>query len=87
MRANRSHAKVVPLTTPAANAPTINHDLLDEARKEAFILLLALDGVLHGSGAYMHAEKDVEDAALPGLAAGLSVKLARIGRQAAGEEA
>jgi len=85
--AARDRAKMVSLPSPAANAPTINHDLLDETRKDAFILLLALDGLHHASGAYMHAEKDVEDAALAGLAGALSVKLARIGRQAHGEEA
>jgi hypothetical protein len=61
--------------------------LLDEARKDTFVLLPALDGIRCGAGTYNHEEKDIEGAALSGLAAALSTKLAAIGRQAAGEEA
>jgi hypothetical protein len=35
----RRRAKVVPLPTPPAQGPRINHDLLDEARKDAVVLL------------------------------------------------
>jgi hypothetical protein len=82
----RRRTKVLPLPTPATKAAHINHTLLDEARKDAYVLLLALDGILHGAGDYMHAEKEVESTAPSGLAAALSAKLATIGRQADGAE-
>ena len=84
----RRRAKVVPLpTAPASPAPRINHALLDTARRDAFVLLLALDGVLCGGGTYTHEDEKVQDETLSDLALALSVKLATIGRQAAGEEA
>jgi hypothetical protein len=53
--------------------------------EDAYVLLLALGGLLHGAPDYLHAEKEVDDAALSGSAAALSTKLATIGWQAAGE--
>jgi hypothetical protein len=61
-----------------------NHDLLDEARKEAFLLLIALDS-FDRWGTYVHDEVGFQVGALRGLASVLSSKLATIGRQAAGE--
>jgi hypothetical protein len=81
----RRRAKVVPLPTPPAQGPRINPDLLDEARQDAFVLLLALDGIKFGAGTYTHEEDAVQDGALSGLALALSGKLATIGRQAARE--
>jgi hypothetical protein len=81
----RRRAKVVPLPPAAKDpAPRINHDLLDEARKDAFLLLIALDG-LDRHGTYCHEESDVQMGALQDLALVVSTKLATIGRQAAGE--
>ena len=81
----RRRAKVVPLPPATRPAPRINHDLLDGARKEAFVLLLALDGIQCGAGTYTHESDAIQDGALANLAHALSTKLATIGRQAAGE--
>lgn len=79
---------MVPLPTPTTEARTqrIDEDLLYEARKDAFLLLLALDG-FDRDGIYTHEETAVQMGALRDQASGLSEKLATIGRQAAGEEA
>jgi hypothetical protein len=81
----RRRAKVGPLPTSTPPAPRINEDLLHEALTDAFVLLLALDGILLGAGVYTHEDDAVRDGALSGLALALSTKLATIGRQAAGE--
>jgi hypothetical protein len=81
----RRGAKVVPLPTPPASPERrINHDLLDEARKDAMLLLFALDGYGR-DGTYTHEDDDVQMGSLRDLASRLSGKLATIGRQAAGE--
>jgi hypothetical protein len=68
------------------SSPRIDEDLLYQARQDAFLLLLALDG-LDRDGAYVHETTKVRTGALRGLANGRSGKLARIGRRAAGEPA
>jgi hypothetical protein len=85
----RRRPKVTALPTPPARAsePYINHDLLTAARKDAFVLLLAPDGILFGAGTYTHEETEIQDGAVADLALALSTKLATIGRQAAGEAA
>lgn len=85
MSARRRCAKVVPLPTSAVSSPVprIDRDLLDEARKEAFVLLLALDGILFGAGTDTHEDAEIQHGALSDLALSLSNKLATIARQAA----
>jgi hypothetical protein len=82
----RRRAKVVPLPTPPAKRPErwIDEDLLYLARQDAFLLLLALDG-LDRDGTYVHEDTELQSSALRNLAGALSGKLATIGRQAAGE--
>jgi hypothetical protein len=82
----RRRAKVVPLPTPPATRPElwIDEDLLYAARQDAFLLLLALDG-FERYGTYVHEDGEFQQVALRNLANDLSSKLAKIGRQAAGE--
>jgi hypothetical protein len=69
----RLEAKVISLPTPPAQRPKplINRDLLDEARKDAFLLLIALDG-FDRWGTCVHEEDEVQVGALRGLANVLS---------------
>ena len=85
MSARRRRAKVVPLPTPAAPSPPprIDRALLDEARKESFVLLLALDGYFVGAGTYRHEDAKIQHGALSDLALSLSNKLATISPAAA----
>ena len=72
------------LFRPALALHVDNHDLLDEARKDAFLLLIALDGFdLWGSTFTSRMRFRWERSGA--LASVLSNKLATIGRQTAGE--
>lgn len=93
--AARQRRKVA-AAVPACGRAHVDEDLLRDARKKAFVLLLATDGVLRGGGTYTHEERGsgpilgtgkFEAEALQTMAFEISSALAELGKQADGDEA
>ena len=73
--------------TPTPPPPrVVDLDLLLEARKKSFLLLLAVDGLQYGAGTYTH-EEFGEAEALSMLVNDLAADLATLGKQGDGEPA